>query len=88
MTFVATVVSRALPNELSLMLEASNVTVVVQATLSALPGGRTRLVSEEEFTFKGLWNAAFGILASSAIRTVHRRHIESFKRFVEREIGT
>jgi len=59
--------------------------VTVYGTLSTLPDGRTRLVSEEEFRFKGLWRAAFGVLAWSAIRKAHRRHIESFKRFVEHE---
>jgi hypothetical protein len=85
MVFVATVVSRSLPNDLRLTLEASNVTVAVHGTLSTLPDGRTRLVSEEEFTFRGFWSAAFALLARSSIQKAHRHHIESFKRFVERE---
>jgi polyketide cyclase/dehydrase/lipid transport protein len=85
MLFVATVVSRSLPNELRLTLDASNVTLDMHGTLSTLPDGRTRLVSEEEFRFKGLWRAAFGLLAWSAIRKAHRRHIEAFKRFAENE---
>ena len=72
-------------DDLRLSLDASSVTVAVHGTLSTLPDGRTRLVSEEEFRFKGLWRAAFGVLAWSAIRKAHRRHIESFKRFVEHE---
>jgi hypothetical protein len=85
MLFVATVVSRSLPNELRLTLDASNVTAAVHGTLSTLSDGRTRLISEEEFKFKGLWSIAFGLLARRAIRKAHRRHIEAFKRFAENE---
>jgi hypothetical protein len=83
MVFTATVVERSLPTRLQLNLDASNVTVVVTGTMSKLPDGRTHLKSEEVFTFKGLWNTAFGFLAQAAIRKAHRRHIEAFKRFAE-----
>jgi len=86
MVFVATVVTRSLPNELRLSLDASNVTVDVSGTLSTLPDGRTRLVSNEEFKFKGFWNSAFGNLARPVIRKTHRHHIEAFKRFAESEL--
>lgn len=85
MVFTATVVSRTLPNELRLHLDASNVTVDVNGTLSTLSYGRTRLVSEEVFKFKGVWNLLFGLLARRSIRKAHRRHIEAFKRFAERQ---
>jgi hypothetical protein len=85
MIFTARVVSRTLPNELRLHLDASNATVDVHATLSAPADGRARLVSEEIFRFKGLWNSAFGLLARRAIRKAHRGHIEAFKRFAERQ---
>jgi polyketide cyclase/dehydrase/lipid transport protein len=83
MVFTATVVSRNLPDDLRLRLAASNVTVDVHATLSTLPDGRTRLVSEEEFTFKGFWSRLFGLFARRLIRKAHRKHIEAFKRFAE-----
>jgi hypothetical protein len=60
MLFTVTVVSRNLPNELRLHLDAATAVVAVRGILSTLPDGRTRLESQEEFTFKGLWNAAFG----------------------------
>lgn len=85
MVFTATVVSRTLPNESRLRLDASTVTVGVHGTMSTLPDGRTRLVSEEVFKFKGVWNSAFGLLARRAIRKAHRKHIEAFKRFAERQ---
>jgi len=85
MLFTATVVSRNLPNELWLSLDASTVTVHVHGTLSILSDGRTRLVSEEVFKFRGILNTAFGLLARRAIRKAHHRHIEAFKQFVERQ---
>lgn len=44
---------------------------------------RTRLVSEELFTFKGALGAVLGFLARGAIKKAHRRHMEWFKRFAE-----
>lgn len=83
MIFTARVVSRNLPHHLQLNLEASNVTVEVFGTFSTLTDGRTRLVSEEEFTFKGFWSRIFGLFARGSIRKAHRKHIEAFKRFAE-----
>ena len=83
MVFTATVVKRNLPSELELSLDATKVTVDVIATLSALPAGRTRLESEEEFKFKGFWSKVFSVFARPAISKAHRKHIEAFKRFAE-----
>ena len=83
MLFTATIVSRSLPNELRLKLDSSTVTVDVHGILSALPDGRTRLVSAEVFNFKSVWNKAFGLLARRSIHKAHRDHIEAFKRFAE-----
>ena len=84
MLFVATVVDRD-PDRLRLRLDASNVVASVTATLIATAPGRTRLVSEEVFRFKGLFNTLFGFVAQGSIRKVHRRHIEAFKHFAESE---
>ena len=86
MIFTARVVSRNLPHELRLRLEAGNATVDVHATLSTLADGRTKLVSEELFEFKGVWNKLFGLLARPAIRKAHRKHIEALKHFAERRL--
>jgi Polyketide cyclase / dehydrase and lipid transport len=88
MVFTATVVSRNLPDELRLRLDSSSATVDVHGTLSTLADGRTRLVSEEVFKFKGIWNSVFGLLARPAIRKAHRGHIEAFKRFAEPQPGS
>ena len=85
MVFTATVVDRKLPRELRLRLEASSVAVDVHATLSTLANGQTRLVSEEEFEFKGLAKL-FSVFARPAIRKAHRQHMEAFKQFAERKL--
>ena len=81
--FTATVLTRDLPKEMRLRLEAAGVTVLVSGVLSDLPGERTRLVSEEVFQFNGLLSRLFGLFARAGIRAAHRRHMEAFKRFAE-----
>jgi hypothetical protein len=83
LVFVATVVSRELATELRLLLDATSVSVSVTGKLVALSERTTRLISEEIFSFKGLFNQIFGFLARGAIKRAHRRHMESFKRFAE-----
>jgi hypothetical protein len=83
MVFVATVISRQLPNEVRLNLVASNVAVAVRGRFVPLSPDRTRLISEEVFSFKGLFNRLFGFFAQRTIRNTHRRHMEAFKRFAE-----
>jgi uncharacterized protein YndB with AHSA1/START domain len=85
MVFVATVISRQLPDEARLTLDASSVAVSVTGTFVAVSPDRTRLVSEEVFSFKGLFNKLFGFVAQSSIRNAHRRHMEAFKRFAEQQ---
>jgi len=82
MVFVATVAARDTAR-LRLRLDASNVVVSVTSTLIETAPDRTRLISEEVFRFKGLFNTLFGFLAQASIKKVHRRHIEAFKRFAE-----
>ena len=83
MTFIATVTARNLPDESALQLEAPNVVVSVTDRFAALSPQATRLISEEVFTFKGLFNKMFGFLVQKNIRNAHRRHMQSFKRFAE-----
>jgi len=81
--FVATVLSRDLPRELSLKLDAAAVSVMIHAKLTALAENRTRLISDEEFRFHGIFGRVTAWLASNAVRKAHRHHIEAFKRFAE-----
>lgn len=83
MVFVATVISRDLPNESRLRLEASNVSVAIAVRFVRLADARTRLISEEIFTFKGLFGTVVGFFAGPAIRRAHRTHMDAFKRFAE-----
>ena len=85
MVFDATVIARSLPDELRLSLDASNVTVSVKGRLVPVSPERTRLISEEEFRFIGLFNTIFGFFASGVIKRAHRRHMEAFKQFAEAE---
>ena len=64
MVFVATVISRTLPREACLELQAPNVSVSVKGTFATLAPGRTHLRSEEVFRFNRLFNQAFGFLAT------------------------
>jgi hypothetical protein len=80
--FVATVVARE-PSEVRLSLEAPGVTVAVKTELRKLAKDKTKLISEEHFTFTGTFNKLFGALARPAIKRAHRRHMESFKHFAE-----
>ena len=84
MVFDATIIETDLPRLARLNLEASNVVVSITARFIAIDPQRTRLVSEEIFTFKGLFGRITGFLARGAIRKAHRNHMEAFKRFAER----
>jgi hypothetical protein len=75
--------AKNLPTKSQLSLEASNVTVSVKGLFVAVSLDRTRLTSEEIFSFKGLLNRVFGFLARGAIKKAHRRQMEAFKRFAE-----
>ena len=83
MEFVATVVKRELPDEVRLALQSSRVSMQATDTFQRLSDGKTRMISEEVFTFKGLFSKVFGLMARGRIKAAHRRHIEAFKRFAE-----
>jgi len=83
LVFVVTVIGRGAPHRSHLVLDAPTVSVSVTGKFSDLPGGRTRLVSEETFMFKGLLGRLFGLLGYFSVKRAHRRHMEAFKRFVE-----
>jgi hypothetical protein len=84
MVFVATIVSRNLPDEVRLRLDGKNVIVSITDRFSVTSAGATRLRSVEEFQFTSLFGRLFGFLAQRSIRRAHRKHIESFKEFAER----
>jgi len=83
MIFIATVISADPLNTLHLSLDSAHISVDVRATFRPIGPGRTMLVSEETFTFKGFLHRILGMFARPAIKKAHRRHIEAFKRFAE-----
>ena len=83
MIFVATVVERNLPDELKLHLHASDVDVEVKGTFSSLSPTRTKLISEQVFTFNDGGDEAVSPSVEKDIKAAHRRHIEDFKTFAE-----
>ena len=82
MIFTATVVSKELPHEVQLLLEDKNATVLVTGKFFAVSPTRTKFVSEEIFTFKGLYKI-FGLLARNAIRKAHHQHMKDFIEFAK-----
>ena len=82
MVFVVTIVSNDLPNELSAILESSNVNVLVTGKFIALSPIKTKFISEQIFTFKGIISKAFGLLAGRAIKKAHYNHMNSFRQVV------
>jgi len=85
MVFVVTVMERNLPDELKLHLEGSDVDVDVKGTFRSLSPTRTKLISEEVFTFKEGADEAVRSSVKEDIRAAHRRHMEDFKRFAENQ---
>jgi hypothetical protein len=83
MIFLATVVERNLPDELRVNLQESTVDIAMTGRMLPLSPTRTKLISEEVFTFKGSDNGTVASSVKDAIKANHRRHIEDFKRFAE-----
>ena len=88
MVFLATVVSSDLPTEARLEMDADDVSVSVRSRFVALTPQLTRLISEDEFSFKGLLRRVFSVFARGTIRSAHRRHMYAFKSFAERRLHT
>jgi len=84
MEFVATVLSRTLPDQVILRLDGKNIVVLVTDRFIATSPRTTRLVSEEDFRFTTPFSWISGFFAQSSIRKAHRQHIESFKEFAEK----
>ena len=84
MEFVATVVRRVLPNQVSLSLNADSISVAITDTFRKVSDTTTRLISEEVFNFRGRLGKLVGFASAPAIRRAHRAHMQSFKRYAER----
>jgi uncharacterized protein YndB with AHSA1/START domain len=85
MHFVVTVVSVYLPENVRLRLVWKQFTVDINVDFIQLDTGLTRFISTEDFGFTGFRARLGGLLARRAIKSAHRRHMEGFKRFAERQ---
>jgi hypothetical protein len=83
LVFVATVLTRSLPTIVRVSLVARRISVLVTDTFVGLSENRTRLISEEVFTFTGTLSKVTGFVGRRSIARAHRQHMESFKRFAE-----
>jgi hypothetical protein len=73
-------------HELKLKLDSHDTQIMITARLIDLSPSKTRLISEEVFTFKGLL-AVFGWLAKPAIHKAHRKHMIDFRDFAENTVS-
>ena len=85
MHFVVTVEALRLPEHVRLHLEETHATVDINVDFVQLDVGLTRFISTEDFHFTGFLPRLGGWLARGAIKAAHRRHMEAFKRFAERQ---
>jgi len=81
MIFTATIISKNLPSEIKLNLDASTVNVLVTGKFIALAPDKTKFISAEVFNFKGIFNKIFGFAAQGAIRKAHHKHMNDFIEF-------
>lgn len=86
MVFVATVLSRDLPEEVRLQLDGKGMVVSVTDRFRTTGPGVTTMLSVEEFRFRRMFGRVFGIVAQRSIRKAHRTHMECFKDFAEQQL--
>jgi hypothetical protein len=83
MIFPATIVERNLLPLLRLHPETAGVDGAVPGKLIARSPSKTKLIPQVVFAFKGAGNVTAGPAVEEAIRAMHRRHSEDFRRFAE-----
>ncbi|MEO7294271.1 MAG: hypothetical protein ABIW34_14280 [Ginsengibacter sp.] len=62
-------------------LEASNMNVLVTAKFIALSSEKTKFISEEIFTFQGIFIKLDGFLEQNSIKKAHQKQMNAFKKF-------
>ena len=63
MWFTATVLAKELPKEVRLRLDVPELEVAITDTFVALPSGHTKLISTEDFRWRGILARLKGVLA-------------------------
>ena len=80
--FIATVTASNLPNEFSMTIQEPDVAQVsVTGQFVALSADKTKLISKEEFKFKGISNKIGGLLYQQSIKGDHHHYTMNFKHF-------
>lgn len=79
---IETITTKNLPHEFSGTYEAKGVFNIVKNRFVALPGNRTKYISEQEFQLKGFMRL-LGFLMPGAFKKQSMKYLEAFKRFVE-----
>ncbi len=79
---IETITVRNLPHEFSGTYEAKGVFNIVKNKFHALPGNRTRYVSEQEFQFKGFMKL-IAFLMPGAFKKQSKKYLNDFKHFAE-----
>jgi len=77
-----TITVRNLPDEFSGTYEAKGVFNIVSNYFRPLPGGRTLLVSDNEFRLKGFMKL-IGLLMPGSFSRESNKHLQRFKEFAE-----
>ncbi len=80
---IETITVRNLPDEFSGTYEAKGVFNLVKNKFVALPGNKTKYVSEQEFQFKGFMKI-IGFLMPAMFKKQSMKYLIDFKNFVER----
>jgi hypothetical protein len=61
------------------------VDIEVKGTFSSLSPTKTKLIAEQVYTFKDADEETISPSVKEDIKSAHRRHIEDFKHFAERQ---
>ncbi len=77
-----TVTVRNLPEEFSGTYEAKGVFNIVKNKFVALPNGKTKYISEQEFQFKGFMKI-IAFLMPGAFKKQSMKYLNDFKKFAE-----
>lgn len=80
---IETITVKNLPDEFSGTYEVKGVFNIVKNKFSALPGNRTKYISEQEFQFKGFMKI-IGFLMSGVFKKQSMKYLIAFKSFAEK----
>ncbi|HMR44255.1 MAG TPA: SRPBCC family protein [Saprospiraceae bacterium] len=83
MELIETVTKRNLPEEFTGTYETKGVFNIVKNTFVALPGGKTKYITESEFQFQSFPMKVMGWLMPGAFKKQSLKYQQDFKTFAE-----